>query len=307
MGIAVIGAIFIDIKGFPENKYVPLGRNKGNVEYVHGGVSRNVAENIANMHIGSTFISIADESGLGDEAITYLDSKNVDTRYIQKIKGGMGTYLAVFDENGDLAGSISQRPNLLPIMALLEEKGDEIISGCDSLILEADIDRCIMDKVFELCSKYNKKIFTIVSNMPLVAERKDLAKNFTCFVCNDVEIGQFFNCDFSSLDYKGLLEVLPPYIRETGLQNLVVTLGDKGSIWFDQNGDKGYVPARKIELKDSTGAGDAFCTGLSAGMTYGKTLKESCEIGTFLASAVITSTDNVIPSFDSVKEFSLSL
>ena len=38
MGIVVIGATFVDIKGFPEDAYIPNGRNVGRVEYIHGGV-----------------------------------------------------------------------------------------------------------------------------------------------------------------------------------------------------------------------------------------------------------------------------
>ena len=49
MGIVVIGAVFVDIKGFPEDAYIPDGRNAGHIEYIHGGVSRNVAEDIANI------------------------------------------------------------------------------------------------------------------------------------------------------------------------------------------------------------------------------------------------------------------
>ena len=29
MGIVVIGAVFVDIKGFPEDAYIPDGRNAG--------------------------------------------------------------------------------------------------------------------------------------------------------------------------------------------------------------------------------------------------------------------------------------
>ena len=50
-------------------------------------------------------------------------------------------------------------------------------------------------------------------------------------------------------------------------------------------------------MKDTTGAGDAFCAGVAAGMTYGKTLAEAVEIGTLLAASVITSTENVCPRF----------
>ena len=49
MGIVVIGAVFVDIKGFPDDAYIPDGRNVGRIEYIHGGVCRNVAEDIANV------------------------------------------------------------------------------------------------------------------------------------------------------------------------------------------------------------------------------------------------------------------
>ena len=62
MGIVVIGSVFVDIKGFPEDVYIPDGRNAGRVEYVHGGVARNVVEDIANMELRPTFVSTVDDS-----------------------------------------------------------------------------------------------------------------------------------------------------------------------------------------------------------------------------------------------------
>ena len=34
MGIVVIGAVFVDIKGYPLSTYIPGGRNSGRVEQV---------------------------------------------------------------------------------------------------------------------------------------------------------------------------------------------------------------------------------------------------------------------------------
>ena len=48
MGIVVLGAVFVDIKGYPSDVYIPGGRNAGRVEQMHGGVSRNIVEDIAN-------------------------------------------------------------------------------------------------------------------------------------------------------------------------------------------------------------------------------------------------------------------
>ena len=37
MGIVVLGAVFVDIKGYPTSTYIPGGRNVGRVEQVPGG------------------------------------------------------------------------------------------------------------------------------------------------------------------------------------------------------------------------------------------------------------------------------
>ena len=142
MGIVVIGAVFVDIKGFPEDVYVPEGRNAGRIEYIHGGVTRNVVEDIANVELRPTYVSIVDTSALGEDVVRKLKRHKVDTSYVKSVPGGMGTWLAVFDNKGDLAGSISQRPNLYPILYTLEEKG-QIVELCPWV----DIDKAVHDRI----------------------------------------------------------------------------------------------------------------------------------------------------------------
>ena len=63
------------------------------------------------------------------------------------------------------------------------------------------------------------------------------------------------------------------------------------------NGEKGWCPARKVEVRDTTGAGDAFCAGAVIGMTHGKSMAEACKIGTTLSASVITTSESVCPRF----------
>ena len=80
-GIVVLGAVFVDIKGFPEDIYVPDGRNAGHVEYIHGGVSRNVVEDIANLELRPTFLGIADNTALGEDVVRKLQRHKVNTEW----------------------------------------------------------------------------------------------------------------------------------------------------------------------------------------------------------------------------------
>lgn len=297
MGIVVLGAVFVDVKGFPFSKYSADGRNAGRVEYIHGGVSRNVVEDIANMELRPTFISIVDESALGQEVINKLKRHKVNTQYMRAIPDGMGTWLAVFDHHGDLAGSISQRPNLMPILDILEEHGDEIAENADSFVVEIDMDKEIIKKVTELAEAHQKKLYGVVSNMNIAVERRDLLKKFHCLICNQLEAGIFFMENYEGMNQEELLPIIRKNVINAHVPSMIVTMGEEGAIYATMDGESGFCPARKVQVKDTTGAGDAFCAGVSSGLTYGKTLQEACEIGSKLAASVITSLENVCPRF----------
>ena len=297
MGIVVIGAVFVDIKGFPEDAYIPDGRNAGHIEYVHGGVSRNVAENIANVELRPTFVSIVDDTPMGEDVVNKLKRHKVNCDYILSLPSGMGTWLAVFDAHGELAGSISQRPNMMPLLDLLEERGDDIIGNADSVVLEVDLDKEIVKKVFYLAEKYNKKVFSIVSNMTIAAQRRDFIQRFDCFICNQLEAGILFADDYSKKNTEELQEIISEKVMRARFPAMIVTMGGKGAVYADINGMKGHIPARNVHVVDTTGAGDAFCSGVVAALTYGKSLPEAVEIGSFLAASVITPSDNVCPLF----------
>ena len=297
MGIVVIGAVFVDIKGYPEDVFVAKGRNVGRVEQVHGGVGRNVAEDIANVELRPTFISLVDNTGIGADVVHKLKNHHVNTDYIRVTPDGMGTWLAVFENDGDVAASISKRPNLMPILDILDEHGDEIFANADSIIAEIDMDKDIVKKVFKLAAKYNKKVYSVVGNMSIALERRDFLKSIDCFVCNIQEAGLMFFDDYSQKNPEEMVEILSEKVKAAQIRSMIVTMGGEGAVYADMEGDKGWCPARKVEVKDTTGAGDSFCAGVAIGLTYGKTLREACEIGTMLAASVIVTTESVCPRF----------
>ena len=297
MGIVVIGTTFVDIKGFPEDTYIPTGRNVGTVEYIHGGVARNVVEDIANVELRPTFVSIVDDSPMGRDVVKKLQKHKVNCDYVLTQPDGLGLWLVVFNNDGDVAGSISKRPNAYPMVDLLEREGDKIFKDADSVVLQVDLHKDIVKKVFELSEKYNTKLFALVSNMSIAAERRDFLQKFDCFICNQLEAGQLFLDDYEGKNAQEMEAILLDKVVRANIPAMVVTLGGKGAVYANREGDHGFCAARNVQVKDTTGAGDAFCAGVTIGLTYGKTLGESVQIGTLLAASVITSSENVCPRF----------
>lgn len=306
MGIVVIGSTFVDVKGYPFNQYVPDGRNPGRVEHVHGGVARNVVENIANLELRPTFVSLVDDNGAGIDVINKLNRHKVDTTYIRQTQDGMGMWLAIFDNSGDLAGSISKRPVLQPLYDILVEHGDEIISNCDSVALELDLEQDVVKETFKLAHRYNKPIFAVISNIDIAMERRDFFQELDCFVCNQLEAGILFVKDMNEYTPEQLLTELPVLSKAAGIKKMIVTMGAQGAVYYSEDGECGIAPAHKVNVIDTTGAGDAFFSGITVGQTYGKSLAESCEIGARLSASVITTTENVCPRFRP-EEFGISI
>ena len=297
-GTVVMGVIFVDIKGFPFGEYHATGTNLGSIRFVHGGVARNVAEDMARIGSPVTFVTLGDTTPMSREAMERLEAQNIDLRYSIRVpQNGVGLWLAVMDEKGDLAGSTSQMPDTEPLARYLQERGEEIVSGADSVCLEMDMGEELSEWIVALCQKYRKDLYCISANMSVVQRRPDLLRHTRCFICNDIEAERLLHHPVSRADPEAAVETILQYGRGMGLRSMVVTLGSAGSVYYDSiTGDAGHCPAHKVEMVDSTGAGDAFFSGVVSGLTRGLSLGRAVAAGTRLAALTIQSDEACCPS-----------
>ena len=189
------------------------------------------------------------------------------------------------------------RPNLMPIVDILKEHGDEIFENAESVLLELDMDTEIVREIYALARKHNTRVFAAVANMDLALFNRFFLRDTECFVCNEVEAGKMFSVDYSALSPEEIRADIAEKVQDARLPNLVVTLGERGAVYADLGGNSGVMPAVQVPIADTTGAGAAFFAGVSAGLTYGQTLEEACRIGTRLAASVICKPDNTCPQF----------
>ena len=295
---AVIGVTFVDVKGFPRVKYDPIGRNLGMVKIVHGGVARNVVENFGNVGMPVSFVSMLVDRAIGRDVARRLENIGVDLSYmVNADHDGIGMWLVILDENGDLAGSISSMPDVSILEKLMDEQGERIISTCENVVLEIDLNEHIAERAFELAEKYDKKVYAIVGNLSVILPHKhDYLRRTACFICNEVECGKIFEADVEAYTPEQMLDFLVVEGAKLGIPSMVVTMGALGSVYYDTNtGEKGICPAVPTRLVDSCGAGDAFFSGTVMALTKGMPLSEAVKYGSRLASLTISSDGSACP------------
>lgn len=294
----VVGVTFVDIKGFPFAKYNPQGRNLGSVRIVHGGVSRNVVENFANLGMPVSFASMLEDTAIGRDVARKLTNAGADLRYtITAQDNGLGMWLVVLDETGNLAGSISRMPDTAILEDYISRCGEEIIAGAENVVLEIDLSERIASDVLTFAKKYNKKVYAIVGNMSVILAHPEFLRETDCFICNEIEAGRLFASEaVPEFSPEQMQEYLPTAARTAGIPSMVVTMGSHGAVYYDgETGEAGVCPPYPATVVDTSGAGDAFFSGTVMGLTRKQPLREAARYGAKLASLTIESTENACP------------
>ena len=289
--IAVIGTVFMDIKGFSYSSYDPVGTNIGSISFVHGGVGRNAAENLANIGIPVSFFSTVDKSGSGDEIVAALEDIKVDISGVLRTENnGMGMWLAVLNEKGELAGSISQQPDLSLFYNHISSVIDERLKCCSAVVLEIDMTEDIAACVFKAAEKAGIPVYAIVGNMSVILQNKQFLSKTACFICNNIEAGKLCGKDLNDKDNDYIVSMIKKIAEELHIAKIIITNGEKGAVYYDRNNnDCGCISAKAVSVVDTTGAGDAFFSGVVGALTKNKDLRTACEYGAELASRVISS------------------
>lgn len=285
----VIGGVFVDVKGFAREAYKPLERNVGDVQVTAGGVCRNVAENLSKLGREAQFVSMVDDDAIGSQTREGLSALGVGVEHVIAAKNGMGMWLAILDEKGDLAGSISRQPDFTALEAYLKANGDAIMAETDGVVLEFDMNEAISSLVMELAKRHGKPVYAIVGNMGVILRHPEFLHDVACFICNEMEAGRLFRADLTALGPDRMLEALKQGSAVAGIPAMVITMGANGSVYIDhRTGEFGFCPPEDVDVVDTTGAGDAFFSAAVASLMNGAPLAQAVREGTLLAARTLT-------------------
>ncbi|MFR3320859.1 MAG: hypothetical protein ACLTSZ_06375 [Lachnospiraceae bacterium] len=85
----------------------------------------------------------------------------------------------------------------------------------------------------------------------------------------------FFSADYSSKVPEEMQQILSERLRVANIPSMVITMGGDGSVYADMHGNRGFCPAKKVDVPRYDRSRRLFCAGVVSGLTYGKTLTES--------------------------------
>lgn len=267
--ICVIGGVNIDIIATPQNRLIQRDSNPGYVEYSFGGVGRNIAENLARLGNKIELITVIGDDFHADALTKNCEELGISTNYALKCHNeNTSTYICVNDEHGEMQLAISEMKIYEKLTKEYILAQMDIINRAQAVVLDTNIPEDVIEVIGDKCKR---PIFVDpVSTTKALKVKKILSKIHT-IKPNLVEAELLLDMKIENLKD---IELAANRFLEKGLQQVFISLGEKGVYFADQQ-EHGRLKNQESNMVNTTGCGDAFMATVIYGYLNDKSAKES--------------------------------
>ncbi|MCQ3929340.1 MAG: ribokinase [Chloroflexi bacterium] len=292
--VLVIGAAGFDIKGYSYTPPQAGTSNPGRVSSSFGGVGRNIAENLARLEVGVVLLSVVGDDSQGDLIMAHAAAAGVDVTHVLQISDGRsGSYIAIMDDRGDLSVAVSDYDIMQRLDPEYIQQKAALFADASMVVMDLNISAEAVAKIVELCDAHDVPLVVDPTSPARAGKIRPFLDKVYLITPNGAETVPL--CDIPDPSQDIALSVqAAKQIVSTGPEIVIVTLGENGVAYANPN-EAGHIPARRSEVVDSTGAGDALTAGVIFGLANELSLDEAMRLGVTAASLTLRSRESVVP------------
>ena len=211
-----------------------------------------------------------------DMTIENFKNNDVITDYIQTVDGSSGVAPIWVDESGQNRIIVIPGANDLIDGSLVIEALEKI-GKPDVLVGQFEIPMNVNEQVFSYAYKIGVK--TVLNPAPANKPSDILLQNTSWFIPNEIEFEEIYGDIFNE---NNLL-----LFAKNVDTNVVVTLGEKGCAYIENNSVK-IIKADSVKAIDTTGAGDAFVGAFSFALASKLDIEECLKLALKKATDSVT-------------------
>jgi ribokinase len=261
--VAVFGSVNMDLVAYVEQ--VPAsGETVTGTAFrqVPGGKGANQAVAAARAGADVAFLGAVGEDSFGEDLRANLVGSGVDVSGLRTVPGASGVAHIVVDGGG--GNSIIVVPGANGEVTGVAAGDPGIIGGSAALLLQLELP---MEAVVS-AARTGRELGVPVYLTPAPARElpAELLESVDVLVPNQHEAAAITGRAEPREALAALLELVP---------EVLLTLGEDGSLHGRRGGEPLHVPARRVEAVDTTAAGDVFCGSFAVARAEGRTPEEA--------------------------------
>lgn len=245
-----------------------------------GGKGANQAVQASKLGVPVYMVGSVGEDAHGDSLLEAAHKYGVHTDYIRRCPQptGMGVINAMGD--GSVFACIVRGANFAVTREDID-KAEDILKEAFLVILQMEIPQTINTYAIQKAKEAGCKV--LLNAAPAEEIPQEYLKLCDIIVVNEVEAGFYLKSEVKSVKeaQEGAASLANTYGTD-----VIITLGKAGAV-VSEKGSITFIPSKKVDAIETTGAGDSFIGGIGYALLNGKSLTDACKFATCCSAITV--------------------
>jgi ribokinase len=277
--VVVVGSINVDlvaqVSRHPEPGETVLGRSSTTLP---GGKGANQAVAAARLGTGVAMVGAVGTDAYADVALSGLREAGVDLAHVRTVDTATGLAIVTVSDDGENSIVVVPGANGAVTPDVVDAAAP-LVAQARVCVLQAEIPVESVVRAAEIAHRSGVRVLLNVA--PATTLPTEVLTRADPLVVNQHEAATLLGRPLA--DARRAADEL----AAAGAASVVVTLGAAGVLGRDGSG-RWSLPARAVEPRDTTGAGDAFVGALASRLAAGDTVRQAAQHATRVAAASVT-------------------
>ncbi len=291
--VCIVGAAIIDLMGFTNHDIKISDSVPGSWKEAPGGVGRNIAENLARLGISTNLITAFGDDPFSKILIADALKSGIELSRCLYINGGKAaTFIAILDKANDLHTGIAALDIIQELNVAALEKRLDLLTEANIVIADTNIP----EESLRWLSQHPDlpEVYLDLVSMKLAEKVKSFYGNFHSIKANKYEAELLSGI---TLNNAGDFKLAADKMIHAGLERIFITAGERGVFYADRT-TAGWARPVLVEVQNTTGAGDAFMSGMTYASLNGQPIHTCARTGLAAAAIALKSTRAVNPDIN---------
>lgn len=264
-----------------------------------GGKGANQAVAVSKLGMKTEMIGMVGKDSQGEKLIQNLNKYGIISDNVIKSDELTGRAIITVDKKGDNNIIVIPGSNFKITKEHIQDKQD-VIASSDVVILQNEIPSETVE--FSLLKAKELGKITIFNPAPARKLSGEVFKNADYLILNETEMEEIFEIKFNDKEYTEKISIKK---KEYGIKNIILTLGDKGSILFSEDNNIKKYDVYKVKAVDTTAAGDSFIGAFTMKICEIGNPDEAIKYATAVSAIVVTrqGAQDSIPTREEIEKF----
>lgn len=290
-GVLVIGAANFDIKGRMLHPFVLGSSNSSAIRTSFGGVARNIAENLARLGVPVTLLTAVGDDYAGEDILSGANDVGIDVSRALIIESETtGTYLAALDESGDMYLGLDDLRILRHLTPDYLRMNRDAFRECAMVAFDLNLSKQTLLTAIHLAHEYHKPICVDPTSTVLAGLLRPHLPMINIITPNIAEAEAILR--YGPIRTPDDALNAARQLVACGVKAAVITQAERGACYATED-ESGQFPAVRVEIADTTGAGDALTATVIFGQLNGFSMSDSLQLGLRAAALTLRTSETV--------------